>query len=275
MTSTLLAMTHKLRRVEVIAPTAPHNSGAQIVAVKVAQLQKQVASTFTALSSGFTSRLKAASSKGGLLSSLLQAPLPHLPPTNTTAASTAPPTTRTSLDGSRAVPKRTSLDSQEVPAPLHTESAATAVVDGHTSSNVSGSSVSSPPAPSVLQSGYVCEVPVAAGPDPATLFLHGLDQLVQRMYGQLRDSLKKQLAALLPSCIQAPPHAVVEQFMLEADDSALGVSALPVCQHCACLPVLASPSALLVSKALVLLTYLNLIIFSVRVLQEGMVCYDT
>ncbi|MEW5317375.1 MAG: hypothetical protein WDW38_008677 [Sanguina aurantia] len=221
-TSTLLAMAHKLRRVEVTAPTAPHNSGAQIVAVKVAQLQKQVASTFTALSSGFTSRLKAASSKGGLLSSLLQAPLPHLPHTNTTAASTAPPATRTSLDGARAASKRTLLDVQQAPAPSHTDLTATAVVDGHSSSGVSGGSVSSPPAPPSPQSVCVCAAPVAAGPDPATLFLHGLDQLVQRTYGQLRDSLKKQLAALLPSCIQAPPHAVVEQFMLEADDSALG-----------------------------------------------------
>ncbi|MEW5302046.1 MAG: hypothetical protein WDW36_004858 [Sanguina aurantia] len=223
-TSTLLAMAHKLRRVEVTAPTAPHNSGAQIVAVKVAQLQKQVASTFTALSSGFTSRLKAASSKGGLLSGLLQAPLPHLPHTNTAAAAapTAPPATRTSLDGARAASKRTLLDVQQAPAPSHTDLTATAVVDGHSSSGVSGGSVSSPPAPPSPQSVCVCAAPVAAGPDPATLFLHGLDQLVQRTYGQLRDSLKKQLAALLPSCIQAPPHAVVEQFMLEADDSALG-----------------------------------------------------
>lgn len=209
MTSTLLAMTHKLRRLGPSVSIPAPGSGVQI-AVKVAQLQKQVqqqvSSTFTALSSGFTSRLKAASQKGGLFSGLMQAPTPT--PT-TTAAATAPSTgslsARSSLECSALQPGRASLDLQAM----------------RTSSN---GGVSSQQTPSVLQSGYVRQASVEAGPDPSTVFIHGLDQLVQRTYGQLRDSLKRQLAALLPSCIQAPPLAVVEQYMLEADDSALGVS---------------------------------------------------
>lgn len=213
-TSTLLAMTHKLRRPGASVSIPAPGSGVHI-AVKVAQLQKQVqqqvTSTFTALSSGFTSRLKAASQKGGIFSGLMQTPTPTTTATAAATTATSPSTVslsaRSSLECSTMQSGRASLDLQEASA--------------RTSSS---GGVSLQQTPSVLQSGYVRQGSVEAGPDPSTIFIHGLDQLVQRTYGQLRDSLKRQLAALLPSCIQAPPLAVVEQYMLEADDSAVGVS---------------------------------------------------
>ncbi len=59
--------------------------------------------------------------------------------------------------------------------------------------------------PDLASSSHAGSSNGAEGPSPAHAFRHQLDQLVVSAYCLVRDTMKKQVAPLLPLCVCAPP----------------------------------------------------------------------